>query len=60
MDSRVGDGHLEVPGYDGQPGFGGSCLPKDMAALLCLAREHGVCLGVVSAAVNANVRRRKD
>lgn len=37
LDPRIGASHLAVPGHDGQRGFGGACLPKDMAALLALA-----------------------
>ncbi|MFT5458610.1 MAG: UDP-N-acetyl-D-mannosaminuronate dehydrogenase [Myxococcota bacterium] len=37
LDPRIGDGHLRVPGPVGLPGFGGSCLPKDMSALVALA-----------------------
>ena len=58
LDRRVGDGHLAVPGPDGKRGFGGSCLPKDMAALLRVAAERGVALDVVEAAIRANTRRR--
>jgi nucleotide sugar dehydrogenase len=29
----IGSYHLEVPGHDGQRGFGGPCLPKDTKAL---------------------------
>lgn len=58
LDPRVGDAHLRVPGPDGRRGFGGSCLPKDMSALLTVADELGVRLEVVRAALSANVRRR--
>lgn len=58
LDPRVGDGHLAVPGPDGERGYGGSCLPKDMAALLAVAAREGVNLDVVSAAVRGNRRRR--
>lgn len=33
-DPRIGLGHTDVPGPDGMLGFGGHCLPKDMAALI--------------------------
>jgi nucleotide sugar dehydrogenase len=33
LDDRIGESHTNVPGPDGMLGFGGSCFPKDMAAL---------------------------
>jgi len=53
LDNRIGKKFLH-PG----PGFGGSCLPKDLAALAGLAREHHVPLGVVEATLVANARQR--
>ena len=32
-DQRIGNGHTKVPGFDGKKGFGGSCFPKDTAAI---------------------------
>ena len=58
LDPRIGDGHLSVPGPDGAFGFGGACLPKDMAGLLALAASAGVELEVVAAAVRVNGRVR--
>lgn len=60
LDPRIGDGHLAVPGPDGERGFGGKCLPKDMAALLNVAAEHGLELEVIAAALRANGRRRGE
>jgi UDPglucose 6-dehydrogenase len=40
-------------------GFGGSCFPKDLRALLHTAREHDVPLGVVDAVERANERQKK-
>jgi len=31
---------LDVPGPDGDLGFGGKCFPKDLNALIYLAREN--------------------
>jgi len=33
--------HLDVPGYDGDFGYGGKCLVKDLNAFIYLARELG-------------------
>ena len=38
-DPRIGTSHMRVPGNDGQRGYGGSCFPKDTAALAYFARE---------------------
>jgi UDPglucose 6-dehydrogenase len=52
-DSRIGKSFL----YAGV-GYGGSCFPKDVAALLVTAREHNVELGIVEATERANQRQR--
>ncbi len=33
LDKRIGESHMNVPGNDGLPGYGGSCFPKDVKAL---------------------------
>jgi UDPglucose 6-dehydrogenase len=33
-DGRIGYSHMDVPGPDGQYGWGGACFPKDIAAIL--------------------------
>ncbi len=48
-DSRIGPAFL-FPG----PGYGGSCFPKDVKALLRSADEHHVALRVISAVETAN------
>lgn len=32
-DHRIGESHTMVPGHNGNKGFGGHCLPKDISAL---------------------------
>jgi UDPglucose 6-dehydrogenase len=55
LDQRIGPKFLH-PG----PGYGGSCLPKDTKALLKMAEEHDVELGIIHAAVIANERQRES
>jgi UDPglucose 6-dehydrogenase len=38
-DPRIGASHMRVPGNNGERGYGGSCFPKDTAALAYFARE---------------------
>ena len=38
-DGRVGDSHLNVPGHDGKFGYGGTCFPKDVNALINFAKK---------------------
>ena len=46
-DGRVGDSHLHVPGPDGKMGYGGTCFPKDVNALLTFADEYDVDLNTI-------------
>ena len=61
-DGRVGNSHLNVPGPDGKLGFGGSCFPKDIMALIAFAKQKGIephtLIGVWE--TNLNVRPEKD
>jgi UDPglucose 6-dehydrogenase len=41
------------------PGFGGSCFPKDTAALLHTADEAGYDFGLLQSVVDVNVRQRE-
>jgi UDPglucose 6-dehydrogenase len=62
MDKRLGSTHWQVPGPDGHFGFGGSCFPKDINALGCVAADLGVSPTVMSAAwfKNLEVRPEQD
>ena len=61
-DGRVGHSHLAVPGPDGKCGFGGSCFPKDIQAMMSHAKDVGVEPSVLNGAwkTNLNVRPEKD
>jgi UDPglucose 6-dehydrogenase len=61
-DGRVGDSHLHVPGPDGRLGYGGTCFPKDVNALITLAKELGTPLNTIKGGwiTNLTVRTEKD
>jgi UDPglucose 6-dehydrogenase len=61
-DGRIGHSHVSVPGPDGKFGFGGSCFPKDIQAMMSHARSIGVEPSVLDGAwkTNLNVRPEKD
>ncbi|MDX2082437.1 MAG: UDP-glucose/GDP-mannose dehydrogenase family protein, partial [Rickettsiales bacterium] len=52
-DLRIGDKFLN-PG----PGFGGSCFPKDILAILNFAKKNKVNLSLIAAVTNSNNRRK--
>jgi len=54
QDKRMGHSHMQVPGPDGQYGFGGMCFPKDTRALLKYAEQLGKSLSVLDTAVKKN------
>jgi UDPglucose 6-dehydrogenase len=41
-DPRIGTSHMNVPGPDGDFGFGGKCFPKDMCGLISFAEDNDV------------------
>jgi len=61
-DGRVGHSHLNVPGHDGKYGFGGSCFPKDIQALIDFGEKNDVDMNVLKGAweTNLKVRPEKD
>jgi len=61
-DGRIGHSHLSVPGPDGKLGFGGSCFPKDIQAIINFAKNLDIELNTLQGAwqTNLNVRPEKD
>jgi UDPglucose 6-dehydrogenase len=59
-DSRLGSSHWSVPGPDGQPGFGGHCFPKDVNAMIDVAKTLGVKPTVLKSAWEKNLEVRSD
>lgn len=62
LDPRLGKSHWSVPGPDGDYGFGGHCFPKDVNAMIDVAKKNDVVPRVLNAAweKNTEVRRNRD
>jgi UDPglucose 6-dehydrogenase len=41
-DGRIGQSHHQVPGHDGSYGFGGTCFPKDINAMIRTMEANGI------------------
>lgn len=54
LDPRMGTSHFDVPGPDGKFGYGGSCLPKDIHAIIYELQFRDIDLGLFSDIVAAN------
>jgi len=59
-DGRVGNSHMNVPGHDGKFGFGGSCFPKDIQALIHFGESLGLNMNTLKGAWNTNLEVRPD
>ena len=55
LDNRIGAKFLN-PG----PGYGGSCFPKDTMAMSYMARQNGVEMSLINAAILGNAQRKKE
>lgn len=58
-DKRLGESHWSVPGPDGSRGYGGHCFPKDVNAMIDVAKKNGVDPKVLTAAWEKNLEVRK-
>ncbi len=54
MDKRINPMFLKAGA-----GFGGSCFPKDLSALIMIGEQNNINLGILKAAKEANMRQRK-
>ena len=61
-DGRIGDSHLNVPGHDGNLGYGGKCFPKDICALIDFAKKNQIELNTIIGGWKTNniVRKKKN
>ena len=61
-DERLGKSHLNVPGPDGDFGYGGHCFPKDVRALIQVAQELDIIPRMLLAtnSKNNDVRKNRD
>ena len=59
-DQRIGNSHLSVPGPDGSLGYGGHCLPKDLNAMINLAKRNGIDPKVMQATWDKNNEVRPE
>ena len=57
-DERLGKSHWAVPGPDGDYGYGGHCLPKDLSAIINQFETYGLLEAVEN--VNDQVRDNRD
>ena len=59
-DGRIGHSHLSVPGPDGKFGFGGSCFPKDIQALISFGKQLNLELPTLEGAWETNLLVRPE
>lgn len=58
-DPRIGTSHIAVPGPDGNRGFGGHCLPKDLAATVAFMETRQIQSIILSAVQQRNQSDRE-
>ena len=60
MGKRLGDSHWNVPGPDGKKGFGGSCFPKDINALIYLCGQNKIDVELINKVWENNLKNRPE
>lgn len=58
LDPRIGRSHTFV--YSEKRGYGGSCLPKDISAIIYQAKEYGIEIPLLQAVVETNNLYHKE
>jgi UDPglucose 6-dehydrogenase len=59
-DRRIGYSHYQVPGHDGDKGFGGACFPKDLNALISTFEKNEIDPKVLKSVWSRNLDVRSD
>ena len=59
-DGRIGHSHMNVPGHDGKLGFGGSCFPKDIQAIINYGESLDLNMNTLKGVWNTNLEVRPD
>ena len=59
LDKRIGT-NINVPGPDGDFGFGGKCFPKDMNALISFSKENGYNPELLEQVWKSNLKLRNN
>ena len=60
QDERLGNTHWNVPGHDGKFGFGGTCFPKDINALIQFGNMTGQNTPLLNAVWQKNLEMRPE
>ena len=60
FDKRLGKSHWQVPGPDGDFGYGGHCLPKDLSSLLFIADALDTNSILLNSVQDSNIEVRKN
>lgn len=59
-DERIGFSHTKVPGPDGDRGFGGTCFPKDINALINILDKNDIQSSILKQIWEYNKNTRKN
>jgi UDPglucose 6-dehydrogenase len=59
-DERVANSHVHVPGPDGKLGYGGTCFPKDVNAIIALGERLGTPMHSIAGGWQTNLEVRPE